>query len=89
MELGILKTTVLALFHIGIFDDDAGNYGFEKSSVVHDEAGPSVQPPHEEAKPFVNEIVYCPQCDDTANLCDSFIGLIKDIDKPLYVGCQT
>lgn len=30
------------------FDDDAGNYGNENPSTVHDEAGPSIQQPYEE-----------------------------------------
>ncbi|XP_039119353.1 uncharacterized protein LOC120255636 [Dioscorea cayenensis subsp. rotundata] len=71
------------------FDDDASNYCHENPSVLHDEAGPSIQEPREDAKPYVDEVVRSPQCDDTTDLCDSFIGLLKDVDKPLYDGCET
>ena len=52
-------TTPSFVPHSGI-DVDTGNYGYENPFVAHDEAGPSVQPPHEEAKPYVDEVVHSP-----------------------------
>ncbi|XP_039118852.1 uncharacterized protein LOC120254942 [Dioscorea cayenensis subsp. rotundata] len=38
------------------FDDDASNYYHENPYVLHDEAGPSIQEPREDAKPYVDEL---------------------------------
>lgn len=56
---------------------------------MHDEAEPSMQPIHEKEQPLVDEEVHSPQSDKVTTLCDSFIALLKDVDKPLYIGCET
>ena len=69
--------------------DDVGNYDWENSSILRDEVGPSMQPLHVKAQPPANEAVHSPQSDDVIPLCDGFINLLKDVDKPLYIRCKT
>ena len=78
-------TTPSFIPHSGI-DVGASDCGCENPSLVHDEADPSVQPPHKKAKPHVDDmfIVF-----NVMIFCGNFIGLRKDVDKPLCVECET
>ena len=47
------------------------------------------QPSQEEVQPPADHVFNSPEDDEVTYLCDGLIDLLKDVDQPLYIGCET